>query len=232
MNKILSAKNVYKTFISGEFKNEVLKNLNVDIIEGEITVMLGTSGSGKTTLLNIISGLDKATSGEIIFNNVDIEKLSEKELTNFRRDNVSFIFQQYNLIKDLTVYENVKLTAELVNNESKIEEVLKDVGLEKYMDSYPHQLSGGMQQRVAIARALIKEPKIMFCDEPTGALDEKSGREVLKLLGNINKKGTTLFMITHNPNIAKMANKVIHIKNGIIDNVIENKTLVDAYDIE
>lgn len=232
MTKILEGKNINKTFVNGQFKNEVLKNLNVSINEGEITVMLGTSGSGKTTLLNIISGLDRATSGEVIVAGVNIEKLNEKELTKFRRDNISFIFQQYNLVKDLTVYENVKLTAELVKNEDKIEKVLNEVGLGEYMDAYPHQLSGGMQQRVAIARALIKEPKIMFCDEPTGALDEKSGRGVLKLLSDANKNGSTLFMITHNPHIAKMAHQVIHIKNGAIDNVTRNEQILDAYEIE
>lgn len=232
MKKILEGKNINKTFINGKFTNEVLKNLNVSINEGEITVLLGTSGSGKTTLLNIISGLDRATSGEVIVNGVNIENLNEKDLTKFRRENISFIFQQYNLVKDLTVYENVKLTAELVQNEAIIEQTLKEVGLEDYMDAYPHQLSGGMQQRVAIARALVKSPKIMFCDEPTGALDEKSGRAVLKLLGDINKKGSTLFMITHNPNIAKMAHQVIHIKNGAIDSVIRNDKILDAYEIE
>lgn len=232
MAKILEGKKISKIFVNGDFKNEVLKNLDINVNAGEVTVLLGTSGSGKTTLLNAISGLDKATSGAIIINGVDIQKLNEKELTKFRRENISFIFQQYNLIKDLTVYENVKLSAELVGNENLIESTLEQVGLEKYLNAYPHQLSGGMQQRVAIARALVKQPKIMFCDEPTGALDEKSGRDVLELIKEVNEKGTTVFMITHNPNIANMAHQVIHIKNGLIDSVKHNEVLQDPRDIE
>lgn len=231
--KILKTKNVKKVFKNGQFELEVLKGIDLEVNEGDITVLLGTSGSGKTTFLNAISGLDKASSGEIYVNDININELNDKQLTKFRRENISFIFQQYNLIKDLTVYENVKLSAELVKNESEIENILKQVGLEDFMNSYPHQLSGGMQQRVAIARALVKKPKIMFCDEPTGALDENSGRSVLTLLKKINiESNTTLFMITHNPNIATMANQVIHLKNGKIDKNEMNENILEPNDIE
>lgn len=232
MAVILETKDLKKEFTNGEVTQEVLKGVNLEVNQGEITVLLGVSGGGKTTLLNSISGLDRVTSGEVIFNETDITKLKEKELTNFRRENVSFIFQQYNLIKDLTVYENVKISAELVNNNDKINDVIEKVGLKGNENNYPHQLSGGMQQRVAIARALIKEPTIMFCDEPTGALDEKSGRAVLTLLKELNESGATIFIITHNPSIAKMAHKVIHIADGNIDSSKVNETLVDPNDIE
>ncbi|MFV0246393.1 MAG: ABC transporter ATP-binding protein, partial [Mycoplasmatales bacterium] len=183
--------------------------------------------------LNVLSGLDNVTSGSIKFNGEELTGLSEDKLTLYRRENTGFIFQSYNLISTLTVRENVELGAYLSSNALDIDDVLKEVGLEEHKDKFPHQLSGGQQQRVAIARVLVKNPKVIFCDEPTGALDEKSGKVVLELLQNLNKKyNTTLVMVTHNPNIADMSHNVFFFKDGkIVENKI-NKKIKLAKDIE
>lgn len=230
---IYQVKDVVKKYKAGEEDLYALNHIFVDFNQGEITTILGPSGSGKTTLLNVISGLDSIDSGEILFKEHDIAKLNQKSLTKYRRDNVGFIFQNYNLISTLSVRENVELGAYLSKNSLEIDEVLEEVGLSEHKDKFPHQLSGGQQQRVAIARVLVKNPSVIFCDEPTGALDEKSGRKVLELLQNLNKKyQTTLIMVTHNPNIAHMSNKVIYFKDGKIEKEVTNDRLMNAYEIE
>lgn len=230
---IYKTKNLVKIYKNGESDLFALNNVSVDILESKITTILGPSGSGKTTLLNVLSGLDNVTSGSIKFNGEELTGLSEDKLTLYRRENTGFIFQSYNLISTLTVRENVELGAYLSSNALDIDDVLKEVGLEEHKDKFPHQLSGGQQQRVAIARVLVKNPKVIFCDEPTGALDEKSGKVVLELLQNLNKKyNTTLVMVTHNPNIADMSHNVFFFKDGkIVENKI-NKKIKLAKDIE
>lgn len=231
MKEIIKLNNIVKSFKNGEVETPVLKGINLTCYSGKICVVLGTSGSGKTTLLNIISGLERPDSGSCLVSGENIEQLNDHQLSLFRRKNVGFVFQQYNLIKDLNVYENVKLSSNLVSKNDNIETILERVGLKESAKLYPYQLSGGMQQRVAIARGVAKDPQILFCDEPTGALDEKSGREVLKLLKELNNQGTTIFMITHNPNIAKMAHQVVHIKNGVIDSCVFNEKVLDVEEI-
>lgn len=176
--------------------------------------------------MNAISGLDTANSGEIIVNDINIANLNDKELTDFRKDYTGFVFQQYDLIEDLNVRDNILLSSDLVGRNADVDKVISDVGLTSFEQSFPHQLSGGMQQRVAIARAIIKKPKILFCDEPTGALDEESGKNILRILKTLNEQNVTLFIITHNPHIALMANQVIHIKDGRIDSITRNSNLV------
>ncbi len=222
-----------KKYKSGEGYLYALNNVNVSIESGKINTILGPSGSGKTTLLNMLSALDEVDEGQIIFEGKDISKLSEKKKTLYRRENTGFIFQSYNLISTLTVRENVELGEYLSKRSLDVDEVIEQVGLSEHKDKYPHQLSGGQQQRVAIARVLVKNPKVIFCDEPTGALDEESGRIVLDLLQNLNKKyKTTLVMVTHNPNIAHMSDKVIYFNSGKIVKEIENDKILNAYEIE
>lgn len=226
-------KNLVKKYKSGAGELYALKEVNVGFEQGKITTILGPSGSGKTTLLNMVSGLDKIDSGEIIFEGTDISRYSEAKLSKYRRDNTGFIFQSYNLISTLSVRENIELGHYLSKNSLDIDEILEEVGLTEHGDKYPHQLSGGQQQRVAIARVLVKNPKVMFCDEPTGALDEVSGRKVLELLQSLNTKyGTTLVMVTHNPNIANMSHQVIYFRNGEIHEIKKNEHVMDAYEID
>ncbi len=222
-----------KKYKSGEGFLYALNHINVSIESGKINTILGPSGSGKTTLLNMLSALDEIDSGQILFEGKDISKLSEKKKTLYRRENTGFIFQSYNLISTLTVRENVELGEYLSKRSLDVDEVIDQVGLSEHKDKYPHQLSGGQQQRVAIARVLVKNPKVIFCDEPTGALDEESGRIVLDLLQKLNEKyKTTLVMVTHNPNIAHMSNKVIYFNSGKIVKEIENEKVLNAYEIE
>ncbi len=233
MSIIYDAKNLIKKYKNGEEELFALNDVNVQFIEGKINTILGPSGSGKTTLLNMLSGLDQVNSGEIIFDNTDIANISEKKKTLYRRENIGFIFQSYNLISTLTVRENVELGQKLSDNPLSIEEVIDQVGLNEHIDKFPHQLSGGQQQRVAIARVLVKNPRVIFCDEPTGALDEKSGRNVLKLLQDLNEKyQTTLIMVTHNANIADMSHKVVYFNSGKIIKEISNEHVLDAMEIE
>ncbi len=222
-----------KKYKSGEGYLYALNHVNVDIKSGKINTILGPSGSGKTTLLNMLSALDDVDSGEIIFEGNDISKLNEKKKTLYRRANTGFIFQSYNLISTLTVRENVELGEYLSKRSLDVDDVIEQVGLSEHKDKYPHQLSGGQQQRVAIARVLVKNPKVIFCDEPTGALDEESGRVVLDLLQKLNKEyNTTLVMVTHNPNIANMSDKVIYFNSGKIVKEKENDKVLNAYEIE
>lgn len=215
--------NVNKLYTSKENYEHVLKDINLTIKKGEIVIILGASGSGKTTLLNVLSGLTDTTSGDVIVNNINLFYLNEARKTKFRADNLSFVFQSYNLIPTLTVSENVKVGYNLrsTNKEGKsVKEILKILGIEKQANKYPFQLSGGQNQRVSIGRALAKSPEILFADEPTGALDELHGKEALKLLLEINKKyGTTLIIVTHNPNFSVVADRVIRIVDGEVQKV-------------
>ena len=230
---ILKLNNVYKTYYLGKIPNNALDGVSLDIYEGEILVILGPSGSGKTTLLNVLSGLDIPTSGEIIYNDKEkISKYSSRKLTKFRKKHLGFIFQTYNLLEHLNVKENVMVGRKLGKNKIDIDEIIDVVGLTKHNKKYMHELSGGEQQRVSIARAIAKNPEIMFADEPTGALDEKTGKKVLRTLVDVNKKyNTTMIIVTHNPGIAELADRVIHVNSGKIDSLIVNKDKKNPEDI-
>ena len=209
-----------------------IKQVNLSIKEGEIIVILGPSGSGKTTLLNIISGLDKITKGKIIYKGKNISKYSDRKMTKFRKNNLGFIFQTYNLLEHLNVYENVLVGSYLGKNKANVDEIIKTVGLSKHKKKYMHELSGGEMQRVSIARALAKKPSVMFCDEPTGALDEKTGKIVLETLIEANNKlNTTMIIVTHNPGIALIGDRVIKMNSGKIVEDIKNPKRIDPKDI-
>lgn len=226
-------KNVTKIYQTGEVKTYALKNVNLEIKDGEFIVVLGPSGSGKSTLLNVISGLDIPTSGDIRFKDTVISQLNEKELTKFRRDYLGFIFQQYNLLQNLTVKENIEMGAVIGINPLNLDEVIERVGLSEQKNKYPYQLSGGEQQRVSIARSVAKNPAIMFCDEPTGALDEKTGKQVLALIQEMNEfYKTTTVVITHNPSIGSMADRVIKMNSGEIQEIILNNEKKKASEIQ
>ena len=225
MNIILKAKNLCKYYQMGEVKVEALKNVSFEIYEGEFIVVLGPSGSGKSTMLNLIGGMDSASEGEIYYRGTPLHNVSEKVLTEYRRNAVGFVFQFYNLMPNLTAYENIQLSVEISKKPLKVEEVLRQVGLEDRADHFPAQLSGGQQQRVAIARAIAKNPDMLLCDEPTGALDFSTGLQVLKLLREFNRLyHKTVIIITHNAGIAKMADRVFYIKDGRLNRIekVEN----------
>lgn len=206
-----------------------LDKIDLKIKEGEVLVILGPSGSGKSTMLNVLSGIDNPSDGEIYFDEKRIDKFNENELTDYRKDNLGFIFQNYNIISNLTVRENIELGAHLSSNELDIDEVIDAVGLENHKHKYPYQLSGGQMQRVSIARAIVKNPKVLFCDEPTGALDEETGKNILKILQEINEKyKTTMVIVTHNPSIAKMANTVVKMNSGEIVSLKHNEKVLSA----
>ena len=225
-------KNVNKIYKTGDIETYALKNVSLEIKQGEFLVILGPSGSGKSTLLNVISGLDSPTSGEISFNDEIISDYDSKKLTKFRRDNLGFIFQQYNLLQNLTVKENIEIGASIGKNSFNIDEIMQKVGIESEKDKYPYQLSGGQQQRVSIARSVAKNPNILFCDEPTGALDEVTGKQVLDILQKMNKEfKTTTVVITHNPNIALMADRVIKMNSGRIEEIVRNEFKKNAFEI-
>ncbi len=225
--------NVCKKYITGEVVVDALKNTNFKIDKGELVVILGPSGAGKTTALNILGGMDNATSGKVIVDSEDITNYSSKELTQYRRNNIGFVFQFYNLVQNLTALENVELSVQLCKNHLNPDTILNKVGLKDRKNNFPSQLSGGEQQRVAIARAISKNPKLLLCDEPTGALDYKTGKQILKLLQNTSRKeNMTVIIITHNSAIAPMADKVIKFKNGSVEDVIINKNPTDIDSIE
>lgn len=231
-NVIYKLKKVKKVYYSGDIKTNALDNINLDIKKGEVVVILGPSGSGKSTMLNVLSGIDIPTNGEILFENKNIENLNDEELTEYRKENLGFIFQSYNLIPNLTVIENIELGHYLSKNGLDIDEILKIVGLYEMRHKFPYQLSGGQMQRVAIARAVVKNPKVLFCDEPTGALDENMGKQILKLILDINKKyGSTVIIVTHNPSIANLGNTVIKMNSGKVSEIIYNKTIMNVEDI-
>ena len=203
---------------------DVLRGINLSVDENDFVVILGASGSGKSTLLNILSGLEKSDSGEVLYNGENISNYTETQLTEFRRKNIGFVFQQYYLLNNLTVFQNVRVGANLANN-SDCSEILKELGLEDKVEKYPNELSGGEQQRVSIARALAKKPKVLFLDEPTGALDEETGRGILEYIFKLrNESKFTMIMVTHNENIAQIANKIVHVKSGKVSSIEENST--------
>ncbi|MBQ4247508.1 MAG: ABC transporter ATP-binding protein [Ruminococcus sp.] len=228
---MITAENITKSYGSGASENKVLKGINVSIDDGDYVVILGASGSGKSTFLNVVSGLERADSGSVKYDGVDITKLSDKELTKFRRDKIGFIFQQYYLLPNMTVEKNVRMGADLSDN-NNYKEIIEAVGLGDKLKSYPSELSGGEQQRVSVARALAKRPEILFLDEPTGALDEETGRQVLDYISKLHRElGFTVIMITHNQNIAEMAKTVIKMNSGRIAEVYENPQQKTAYEI-
>lgn len=229
----LQCKGVSKSYKAGNSEFKALDSVDFELDSGEIGVVLGPSGSGKSTLLNLVGGIDSADSGEILIAGEDITKLKDKKVTEYRRKNVGFIFQFYNLIPNLTVYENVEVSSNISKNPLDIKEVLKAVGMEDMKDRFPKELSGGQQQRVSIARAIVKNPRLLLCDEPTGALDFNSSIEVLKLLETVRQKyNTAIMIITHNTAISGLANKVVKLRSGKISDFIENKNIVDAERIE
>lgn len=216
-------KNVKKEY-TGEIKVKAVDDCSFEIEKGELVVILGQSGAGKTTILNMLGGMDNPTSGKIIVDGERIDKLNNKKLILYRRNDIGFVFQFYNLVANLTTLENVELACQLCKDAFEPKEILKSVGLEKRMNNFPSQLSGGEQQRVAIARAIAKNPKLLLCDEPTGALDSKTGQKIIELLLDTCKNmNMTTILITHNSSIAEIADKVITIKNGTVDNIKINK---------
>lgn len=234
MNYILEAKNLKKEFVDGDRKITALNGVNLQIKEGELVIILGPSGAGKSTLLNMIGGMDSLSSGSLKIDKEEISKYNSKQLTDYRRNKVGFVFQFYNLMPNLTAIENIELATELNNKEAlNPKEVLKLVGLEEREDNFPSQLSGGEQQRVSIARAIAKNPKIILCDEPTGALDYQTGKEILSLLSRLVKEEKkTVIIVTHNSALSKMADHLIKIKNGEIVLDEYNSSVMDIKDIE
>lgn len=228
----IKLKNVNKIYKSGDIETYALKDVSLEISDGEFIVILGPSGSGKSTMLNVISGLDTPSNGDIIYNDTILSNSKEEALTLFRRKHLGFVFQQYNLFQNLTVRENVDMGANISSSPLNIDEIIDKVGLTEHKDKYPSQLSGGQQQRVSIARSIVKNPEILFCDEPTGALDEESARDVLELLAKMNEEyKTTIVIITHNPGIALMADRVIKMNSGKIKDIITNTVKQNAKEI-
>ena len=225
--------NVTKQYKMGEVTINALNNTNFEIEKGELVVIVGPSGAGKTTTLNILGGMDTATSGKVLVDNKEITRLTNKQLITYRRNDIGFVFQFYNLVQNLTAKENVELATQLCPDALNVDEILNKVGLKNRKDNFPSQLSGGEQQRVAIARAIAKNPKLLLCDEPTGALDYKTGKSILKLLQNMaRKENMTAIIITHNGAIAPMADKVIHFKNGTAEKIIINENPESIDNIE
>ena len=233
MKEILRAEGLVKKFISGEIVVNALRGVDFTINEGEFVVVLGPSGSGKSTMLNIIGGIETITDGKLFYNDIEVHKLSKSGLTNYRRKYVGFVFQFYNLMPNLTAIENIELAAELTDNALDAKELLKAVGLEQRADYFPAKMSGGQQQRIAIARALCKNPDLLLCDEPTGALDTKTGVDVLELLLDFNKKyNKTIIVVTHNANIALVADKVFYFRDGHIEKVVVNEKPLTPDEVE
>lgn len=234
MEELIKFKNVKKTYCIGEKKFNALDGVDFSINKGEFVVILGPSGAGKSTLLNLLGGMDKVTSGTIKVGNETISEYSDSKLTNYRVENVGFIFQFYNILPTLTVLENVQIVKDIVKKPKNAKKILKEVGLEKHYNKFPNQLSGGEQQRVSIARAIAKDPLLLLCDEPTGALDSKTGVEVLKLLKkqcDANNGENTVIIVTHNSLIAEIADRVIRLKNGKIESNTINKKPKDIDEV-
>lgn len=229
----LTVKDLKKSFGSASNKVEVLNGINFEVNKGEICVLLGPSGSGKSTLLNIIGGIDDADSGYVSINNEKTKDMKEKELTRYRRKHLGYVFQMYNLIPNLNVKENIEVGAYLSDSPLDINELLNTLGLYEHRHKLPNQLSGGQQQRTAIGRAIVKNPDILLCDEPTGALDYHTSKEILKLIEDVNKKyGNTVIMVTHNDAIQNMADRVIKLRDGQIRDNIVNNNKISAADLE
>ena len=221
---VFTARALTKTYSSGEVEVRALRGLDLDISAGEVVVLLGPSGSGKSTLLNILGGLDHATSGSLLFKDIELTRLADRALTAYRRRHVGFVFQFYNLIPSLTAYENVALVTEIADDPMRPDEALALVGLENRIHHFPAELSGGEQQRVAIARAIAKRPDVLLCDEPTGALDSKTGIKVIEALLGVNSQlGTTTLIITHNASIQDVADRVLFFSDGLISRTRENE---------
>ena len=229
----LEIRNIKKSFGQGDSFVEVLKGINLEINRGEFCVLLGPSGSGKSTLLNIIGGIDGADSGDIYIDGEKMSNMNEKRLTLYRRKHLGYIFQMYNLIPNLTVQENIEVGAYLSDKPLEMEELLRTLGLYEHRKKLPNQLSGGQQQRTAIGRAIIKNPDILLCDEPTGEIDYKTSKEILKLIETVNQKyGNTIIMVTHNDAIKDMADRVVRLRDGMIRKNYVNEARVSAQDLE
>ena len=229
----IEVKNCTKTYQMGDSTIYANKDISFSIEQGELVIILGTSGAGKSTLLNIIGGMDTNTSGNVIIDGNDISQYNKRQLTTYRRKDVGFVFQFYNLVPNLTAKENVELASEIVKDAMKAEKALENVGLGERMDNFPAQLSGGEQQRVAIARAVAKKPKILLCDEPTGALDYNTGKLVLKILQDMSVKNhSTVIIVTHNAALAPIGNQVIHIHDGQVKEITRNANPADISSIE
>ncbi|ATW23528.1 ABC transporter ATP-binding protein [Candidatus Formimonas warabiya] len=229
----INVSSLNKSYTSGLVRNEVLKGIGMKLEKGEIGVILGPSGSGKSTLMNIIGGVDRADSGRISVDGVEISNLNDDQLTDYRREDIGFVFQFYNLIPNLTVGENIEVVSNISKAPLNMDEVLTAVGMQDKKRRFPRELSGGEQQRVSIARAVVKNPKLLLCDEPTGALDYQTSRSILQLLQQVNTKyGTTILMITHNGAIAAMANRVFKLRSGEIVEEVVNQMTIPAERIE
>lgn len=233
MKKLIEMRHVSKQYKIGEITIDALKDVSFTINEGEFVIILGSSGAGKTTILNILGGMDSVTGGEVLVGGENIEGYNDRALTRYRRDKIGFVFQFYNLISNLTAYENVEFAAEVCKNHLDPADVLARVGLSDRADNFPTQLSGGEQQRVAIARAIAKNPLLLLCDEPTGALDYQTGKKILALLEEVNRTyQKTVVLITHNSLISPIADKIIHVKSGQIEKVLINKQKTDIRELE
>ena len=233
MDTFVKLENITKIYHMGEVEIRAVDGIDFSIQKGEFVVIVGPSGAGKTTVLNILGGMDTASGGRITVDGQDITKYSERQLTVYRRDDIGFVFQFYNLIPNLTALENVEMALQICRNPLDARAVLKEVGLEERMDNFPAQLSGGEQQRVSIARALAKNPKLLLCDEPTGALDYNTGKAILKLLQEMcREKGMTVIVITHNSALAPMADRLIKIKNGKVSSMKVNENPISIDEIE
>lgn len=233
MSGYIQFKNVKKKYKMGEVEIEALSGVDFSVNKGEFVVVAGASGAGKSTILNILGGMDTVSSGQVIVDNNEISKYSQKELITYRRYDIGFVFQFYNLVQNLTAKENVELATQICKDSLNPDEVIEKVGLKNRKNNFPSQLSGGEQQRVAIARAIAKNPKLLLCDEPTGALDYKTGKQILQLLQDTAKKeNMTVLIITHNGAIAPMADKVIHFKNGTAEKIEINKNPISVEQIE
>ena len=233
MNCFITFEDVKKIYKVGDVEIPASNGVNFEVEKGEFVVIVGPSGAGKTTILNLLGGMDKATSGKIIVDGQDIAKYNEKQLTQYRRDDIGFVFQFYNLVQNLTALENVELASQISKNPLDVKMVLERVGLKDRMNNFPAQLSGGEQQRVAIARAIAKNPKLLLCDEPTGALDYQTGKSILGLLREMcDKYSMTVVVITHNGALAPMADRVIRLKNGRVDSMKMNETPKSIAEIE